>query len=179
MMMDMGTATPNAPSSYREEEMQRLFIDFQTARLNELYYGHRAARFRRAVLTLNIITALSASSALAVLLQQFPGWLFLSLSIVAAVAAAVAPFLNFDVRASQFERAGFGHSTLRTRIEAILRDLRRSEINENHRGRIREIEEFRAALSPLDEHPGKSRILNRLWSQVQAEFPADLAWDRF
>ncbi len=49
--------------SRRQEVMERLFNDLQTARFNQLYYQARAKTLRRLIKWANVVAALSASAA--------------------------------------------------------------------------------------------------------------------
>ncbi|MBA3975389.1 MAG: hypothetical protein C0504_14385 [Candidatus Solibacter sp.] len=172
------TANP-ASSDYRDIIMAQLFSDLQIARFNELYYQKRAQWHRRLSASANVISALASSAVVTALLRDSVfGWfplLWLILAMLAAVCAAVVPILQLDTKASQLDKAAFGHAIVRDRIHKLLRDLKLSELDDVHLGRKAEIDSLRTTLGALDEPPHSS-VINSCWDQVLHEYPSDQAW---
>jgi hypothetical protein len=178
-MSSLMTAPP-VGNDLRSELMTRLFSELQTARFNELYYQRRASFFRGLSIGANIVSALTASAALASLLADAnqSGWgplLWKSLTGVAAISAAVGPVLGLDSKASQMEKAALGHSVIKDRVRRLLSDLKVSDLEESHLARDREIDSFRSALTPFDESPS-DRVREECWKQTEEELPSDKAW---
>lgn len=95
----------------RDQVMVRLFSALQVARFNVIYYQRRSAFLRQWSRFANIVAALSASGAvIAILKQDVSGIGLTFLVAIAAVFAAVGPVLGLEWKASQLEKAAFGHS---------------------------------------------------------------------
>ncbi len=174
----MVAQTVAEPIPRRDEVMQGLFADLQIARFNELYYRRRANTTKHLITFANIIAPLAASAALAGILENGPGIGAVALRIVmgvAAITAAVAPGLGLEAKYAQFEKAALGHEIVRTRLGSLLRDLKLSELGDDHEARAKEIDMFRESLLALDEAPHES-VSRSCWEQVEREFPADKAW---
>jgi len=174
-------ASPPIQESRRGELMTRLFSDLQIARFNELYYQRRAEWMRLLSTGANTISAIAASAVLANLLKGgnslfgFGPAVWQLLTGLAALFAAVGPVLGLGTRATQLEKAAFGHGVVRGRIHVLLNDLKMAELDETHIARSREIEALRTALSALDER-GSERVKRQCWDQTLREFPSESAW---
>lgn len=129
----------------------------------------------------NIVAAIAASAVLAHLLQE-SGSLFglgpkvwLLLTGIAALSAAVGPVLGLESKATQLEKAAFGHGVIRGRIHALLNDLKLAELDEAHIARSKEIEALRTALVAFDEKAAE-RVKKECWDQTLRELPSESAW---
>ena len=170
---------PPIEKSRREEFMMRLYGDLQIARFNEIYYQTRAQQARGWASRMNMLSAVASSGAFVGIIKPLPtiGPVIPPLlTAIAAVAAACGPFLGLDAKASQFERAAFGHGLIKDRIKRLLRDLKMKDLNYEHEARDNEIEHIRSSLNALDE-AGSDVIRKRAWEQTLREFPSDSAWN--
>lgn len=162
--------------SRRDEVMERLFSDLQVARFNQLYYQARAKSVRRMITGANIIAALAASAAFTGLLRATgTTWLLQSLTLLAAISAAIGPVLGLEDKCARLEQAALGHAIAMDRTRSLLRDLKLSELDDTHEAREREINAFGDGLSALDEEPHDS-VIRSCWEKVEQELPADKAW---
>jgi hypothetical protein len=157
--------------------MSRLFADYQVARFNELYYQKRASSVRKRATFFKIVSALAASAALTGLLSgSFFGTLALQiLTAAAAICSAIGPYLGWDNKVSQLERAALGHAIATDRIRKLLKDLKLTELTESHEARETEITAFRDSLTALDEAPNDA-VRTDCWKAVEKELPAEQAW---
>lgn len=166
----------DASGSRRQEVMERLFTDLQVERFNQLYYQTRAKTLKHLIKSLHVIAVLSASAAFTELLRNSGAlWLLQGLMIVAAISAAIGPVLGLEDKYSRLEQAALGHAIAKDRMWSLLRDLKLSDIEDAHEAREREIGDFRAALSALDEKSHDS-VRRSCWEEVERELPADKAW---
>lgn len=164
--------------SRREEVMERLFIDLQRERFNQLNYQTRSSSVKRMSTWSNVIAALAASAALTGLLTGAGGIgprVMQVLVGLAAISAAIGPVLGLENKASQLERAALGHAIVKDRLWSLLRDLKLSDIDDTHEARIGEIAAFSDALTALDEEPHES-VKRSCWATVERELPAEQAW---
>lgn len=140
---------PPIEKSRREEFMMRLYGDLQIARFNEIYYQTRAQQARGWASRMNMLSAVASSGAFVGIIKPLPtiGPVIPPLlTAIAAVAAACGPFLGLDAKASQFERAAFGHGLIKDRIKRLLHDLKMKDLNYEHEARDNEIEHIRSSL---------------------------------
>jgi hypothetical protein len=178
----MGTTMASPPiqqESRRGEVMTRLFGDLQIARFNELYYQRRASWMRTLATGANIVSAVAASAVLTHLLTSGGSALGLAMwqaiTGAAAVFATVGPVLGLTGKVNQLDKAAFGHCVVRGRIQALLTDLKTSDLDDTHIVRSKEIEALRTALSALDER-ARERVKMQCWDQTLREFPSESAW---
>jgi hypothetical protein len=151
----------------------------QIARYNQLYYQKRAGSFGHFATSANIIAAVAASAVFTNLLSSSKfGWgqaVWVALTLLAALAAAIVPVLHLDARASQMGKLAMGHSIIFDRVRQLLSDLKLSKIDNSHLARYKEIEAFGSALAPLDEPPSE-RLREKCWKMALEEFPSEQAW---
>lgn len=175
-------ATPvNEAEDLRSLVMRRLFHKMQALRMNELYFQERVGRTKRLTISFQVISALAASAAFVGLLAQLgPAWLPLVLSGIAGAIAAVSPIMHLEHKLMTRQSFVFMDAALRMRVEALLRDLKRAELDGSHLAREAELDHLEMALSALDDGSPDAALLDRAWEKVvHGEMPSENAWDLF
>lgn len=165
----------------RGEVMRRSFGRYQVLRMNELYWQQLGERYSRRVRWLQISSAVAASATVVgILTQSGATWLLAVLALLAVVASAVSPVLNYERKAAVCETMRIGDALLLARTEALLRDLKRAPIDESHLAREEELTLLEAGFAALDHGPADYKLLSWTWDRVtNEEFPADRAWEYF
>lgn len=161
----------------RETVMKMVRNLMLEARLNVLYFGTKAEAFESRSRALKIATALAATGAVAAFISNFLGPVWQgALAATSAALAAIGPFVQWDEKASVARREEFGYVRVFDGTRQLLSMLLLSELTEEHEGRLSGLRDLRTSLT-ITASPGDGTVIERLWKQVEGEFPSSQAWE--
>ena len=160
----------------RAQVMIHLYAKLQAIRMNELYFERRAKAVRRQLQIVQITTAAVASSAF---VSSIASWFPSAVPVLIGLAALIgiaAPYLGLEQKASGLYAAAVINNSLRSRMELLLGDMRRSRLTGALEGRGDELRAIEAACAPADG-AGDQRLLEECWAQATREYPpTEEAW---
>ena len=174
--MATGAAPPPEKITATHIELIQLYQIYRLASLNQRYYGYRDSRIGAWNTRLRVIAALGSSGTLLGLLAGVSRTA-LVLSIVAAVASTISPFLGLIEKTVRFEKLHFAYSELYAEIDALIREIRlRGFADEGHMAVAKAIRENYATLSTLDEPNPDRQVIDRFTKEVNAAIPVESLW---
>ncbi|WP_454253670.1 hypothetical protein [Pseudomonas sp. Marseille-Q7302] len=163
----------------KDNPVWAVYDQLRTCRLNELYYGHRLAKYERINFWAEIIVAAaSASSAVAglALWNTGPGkYLWQILLILAAAISLAKPILNLTKKIRAYEEVLMGYRMMVYDYRDLRMDISQSQkYSTAHQARFKKLQQrMREICGKSPERVSKASLKKTCHSAVLEEFPDD------
>ena len=165
-----------------QAEVLRLYDRFRDCLLSKKYYATKLVRRKRWTFALDLLAALSASTAL-VLIGAFavgyqrPGW-SIAFAVVAAISTVVRPLLKLQDSIDHYAAMHFGYTELAHSIDNLVADIRRSDgVNDTyHRPMIEDISDRYRSLLLKDDPTTDRKLLVKFQAEVLDEVKTESLW---
>jgi len=175
----MNTVTPdtsNGPFDKRAE-LNELYDDYRTARLNEKYYGWRLASVQRGALYIDVLVAVGTVITfiligIEVCAAALPPVILPLLAGASALAAVVKPFFCFEKKVERYAKlvGDYGAQTVELKRIVGRTQTQRGLTNEL-REKIENVRDALGRLVPLDDPRPSRKRLEKLQEEVNKEIP--------
>ena len=167
--------------STSQAEVLRLYDRYRDCLLSKKYYATKLVRRKRWTLALDLLAALSASTALVLIGMSVaghprPGW-SIAFGVVAAVSTVVRPLLRLQDSIDHYGALHFGYTELAHSVDNLVADIRRSSaVNATHQAMIEEISRRYRTLLLKDDPTTDRKLLVRFQAEVLDEVKTDSLW---
>jgi len=160
--------------------VRAVYNTYRTELMNRNYYGNRLAATRRASAALDIALAVGTSSAIgawALWRTSVGEIIWPVLSGVAALLAAVKPFLHLPAKTERYTSLFAGHGAVFHDLQAIVVEIERiGDYTKAISAKYNAVLERAKALSPNDDPCPRRRLLKRCYDEVNHQLPVTGFW---
>lgn len=171
----------STPYDYTREqaEIVQIYDLHRTAMINVRYYGRRASVLATQHRRFEIIAAVAASTTLGGLLSASAAshWMWIVISGLAALAAAISPVLKLGERVAEMEKLHFAYTQVFYSVDQLVNDIRANDgLDDGLRHAARVLFQQYSSLGPQDEIDPNPALLAEAQSAVEKQFPAEGYW---
>jgi hypothetical protein len=162
------------------EMLTHVWDDVRTARMNELYYGKKIARWSPWNVGSEILIALTSSGSIAgwaLWKNDQLSWIWAVLAGIAAVVAVIRPVVGLDriVRAAAQQQQRY-RSVLNS-LESLVIDIQKAgEVTDEHNRRYQKARDILNEAFAADDASANSDRLKWSQEQVNKEMPPESLW---
>lgn len=161
-------------------KLRHLYDMYRTAALNRKYYGHKLITSRRVNLSLELLLAVMASSAIGAwaLWKNEPGsttWALLSSA--AAVVAVAKPLVQIPKQIEKYSKLFVGHTDVCLDLQRLVGDVQQARKLPDHAQEVLSSAFERIKKMAPDDDPKPSpRLLRKYYAEVTREIPVNRLW---
>lgn len=163
-------------------KLKQLYDDYRSARLSVKYYSARLVTFQRLNFWMEILLAVTSSSAIGAwtLLHSGPGQsVWAALGGVTAVVAVLKPILQFPKRIERYQSLYGGYTSLFYDLESVVQEVKiEHALSEELEAVWASAKKRLVELAPQDDPPAelKGEWVRRFTDDVNCEIPVESLW---
>lgn len=161
------------------QRLVNLYNTYRNAAFNRRYYGARLHRFRQYAFWMDMVVALSTSSAIG----SWAVWrkegqvAWVTISALSAVLAAVRPVLKLPSKIELYSKLYRGHADSCYDLERIVEEVSASRtLTAGAMKRYERIKDRQQKLAADDEPRPSAALVRACFNETNAQIPADGLW---
>ena len=160
--------------------LRPLYQDYRTALLNRKYYGHKLEFLQRVNLGLEVLLAISTSSAIggwAIWKNDLGSNIWAIFTAFAAILAILKSILNIGKRIEKYSKLFTGHSDVYYDLQEVVRQIEsQCTFTPNMDRSYQKALERRRQLAGDDDPKPNDRLRWRYYHEVNKEIPPRTLW---
>ena len=163
------------------EQVKQIYDRYRTALLSKKYYAHRLTGYERCNIVIEVLLALTASSAIG-------SWWFWKgtamgsatwscLGMITAVLAVLKPFLSLTSKIERSANLYASYALLHSELHNLVDDMRVKEtLTDDMLTHYRNARERMAVLVQKEDPKPHQKLARKYYEEVKREIPVEKLW---